>query len=197
MHFQQNPLLSTLGSHRCLRVPAKPLSRDPRLPAWHNYSSQSFGASSILLFKAAGTVIYASKIAPCPRLGPFAHGTFPIRWATSGVDFVQPSSRSPRSPQSEITLWAAETYSTRGSARHIYSSVDPLFCRERATGCHDPLYPDVALASSLLTLLSKRSLNGRTRPLAPLPSRTRNCIRARSMSLVSSCVASEIRSPQP
>ena len=24
------------------------------------------------------------------------------------------SSRSPRSPQSEITLWAAETYSTRG-----------------------------------------------------------------------------------
>src|ERR1700738_836223 len=72
-----------------------------------------------------------------------------------------------------------------------------FFCRERATDCHDPLYPDVALASSLLTLLSKRSLNGRTRPLAPLPSRTRNCIRARSMSLVLSCVASEIRSPQP
>ena len=47
------PSLDTLGSHRCLRVPAKPLSRDPRLPAWHNYSSQSFGASSILLFKAA------------------------------------------------------------------------------------------------------------------------------------------------
>src|SRR4029077_4071234 len=88
------------------------------------------------------------------------------------------------------------TRCNRCSARHIYSSADPLFCRERATDCHDPLYPDVALASSSLTLLSKRSLKGRTRPLAPLPSRTRNCIRARSMSLVLSCVASEIRSPQ-
>lgn len=36
--------------------------RHPRLLAWRNYSSQSFGASSILLFKAAGTAIYASKI---------------------------------------------------------------------------------------------------------------------------------------
>ena len=43
----------------------------------------------------------------------------------------------------------------------------------------------------------KTSLNGSTRPLAPLPSRTRNCIRGRSMSPVLSCVASEIRSPQP
>src|ERR1700752_2833520 len=41
---------------------AKPRSRHPRLLARHNYSSQSFGASSILLFKAAGTPIYASKI---------------------------------------------------------------------------------------------------------------------------------------
>src|SRR6201993_3227541 len=40
----------------------KPRSRHPRLLARHNYSSQSFGASSILLFKAAGTAIYASKI---------------------------------------------------------------------------------------------------------------------------------------
>src|SRR5712671_5464482 len=85
------------------KLPASPpRSRPPRLLACHNYSSQSSGASSILLFKAAGTVIYASKIAPCPSLRPIAHGTFPIRWATSGVDFVQPSSRSPRSPQSEI-----------------------------------------------------------------------------------------------
>ena len=45
------PSLGTLGSRRCLRVPARPLSRDPRLPAWHNYSSQSFGTSSILLFR--------------------------------------------------------------------------------------------------------------------------------------------------
>src|SRR5260370_21115695 len=30
--------------------------------------------------------------------------------------------------------------------------VDPLFCRGRATACHDPLYPDVALANSSLTL---------------------------------------------
>ena len=67
--FPAKPSLGTLSSHRCLRVPAKPLSRDPRLPAWHNYSFQSFGASSILLFKAAGCWHaknrYASKIAPC------------------------------------------------------------------------------------------------------------------------------------
>jgi hypothetical protein len=54
--FPAKPSLGTLGSRRCLRVPARPLSRVPRLPAWHNYSSQSFGASSILLFKAAGTL---------------------------------------------------------------------------------------------------------------------------------------------
>src|ERR1700738_1746872 len=33
---------------------------------------------------------------------------------TPGAGFVQPSSRSPRSPESEITLSAAETYSTLG-----------------------------------------------------------------------------------
>src|SRR6266478_6269045 len=114
MRYQQNPLWIRSALAAVFVSPAKLRSRPPRLLACHNYSSQSFGASSILLFKAAGTVIYASKIAPCPSLRPIAHGTFPIRWATSGVDFVQPSSRSPRSPQSEITLWAAETYSTRG-----------------------------------------------------------------------------------
>jgi hypothetical protein len=67
--FPAKNSLVTLGSHRCLRVPGKPLSRDPRLPAWHNYSSQSFGGSSILLFKAPGCWHaknrYAYKIAPC------------------------------------------------------------------------------------------------------------------------------------
>src|SRR6266403_5305948 len=116
MRFQQNPLWIRSALAAVFVSPAKPRSRPPRLLACHNYSSQSSGASSILLFKASGAVIYASKIAPCPRLRPIAHGTFPRRWATSGVDFVQPSSRSPRSPQSEITLWAAETYSTRGYA---------------------------------------------------------------------------------
>jgi hypothetical protein len=99
--ISSKPSLGTLGSHRCLRVPAKPLSRDPRLPAWHNYSSQSFGASSILLFKVAGCW-QAQKIRiqnRClPRLRLIAHGTFPRRSSTSGVGFVQPSSRSPRSP---------------------------------------------------------------------------------------------------
>ena len=56
---------------------AKPRSRHPRLLAWHNYSSQSFGASSILLFKAAGTVIYASKIAPCLVRAPSRTVLFP------------------------------------------------------------------------------------------------------------------------
>ena len=96
--FPAKPSLGTLGSRRCLRVPAKPLSRDPRLPAWHNYSSQSFGASSILLFKAAGTLRYASKIAPCLVCASSRTVLFPDALATSGVGFVQPSSRSPRSP---------------------------------------------------------------------------------------------------
>src|SRR5580693_5989889 len=42
--------------------------------------------------------------------------------------------------------------SRRCSARHIYPSVHRLFCQGKATGCHDRLYPDVALASSFLTL---------------------------------------------
>ena len=100
--FPAKNCLGTLGSHRCLGVPAKPLSRDPRLPAWHNYSSQSFGASSILLFKAAGCWHaknrYASKIAPCLVCASSRTVLFPDALATSGVGFVQPSSRPPRSP---------------------------------------------------------------------------------------------------
>ena len=47
------------GCARALAVvfvsPAKTRSRHPSLLAWHNYSSQPFGASSVLLLKAAGT----------------------------------------------------------------------------------------------------------------------------------------------
>ena len=79
--FPAKNCLGTLGSRRCLGVPAKPLSRDPRLSAWHNYSSQSFGASSILLFKAAGCWHaknrYASKIAPCLVCAPSRTVLFP------------------------------------------------------------------------------------------------------------------------
>jgi hypothetical protein len=68
----------------------------------HNYSFQSFGASSILLFKAAGCWHaknrYASKIAPCLVCASSRTVLFPDALATSGVGFVQPSSRSPRSP---------------------------------------------------------------------------------------------------
>jgi hypothetical protein len=49
------------------------------LPSGHNYSSRSFGISSILLFKAAATAIYASEIPPCRGLHPIPQGTFPIR----------------------------------------------------------------------------------------------------------------------
>jgi hypothetical protein len=100
--FPAKNSLVTLGSRRCFRVPAKPLSRDPRLQAWHNYSSQSFGASSILLFKVAGCWhaknTYASKIAPCLVCASSRTVLFPDALATSRVGFVQPSSRSPRSP---------------------------------------------------------------------------------------------------
>ena len=83
MRFQQNPLWIRSALAAVFVSPAKPRSRDPRLPAWHNYSSQSFGASSILLFKAAGCwhakIRYASKIASLPRLRLIAHATFPRR----------------------------------------------------------------------------------------------------------------------
>src|SRR6202011_4798931 len=55
------------------------------------------------------------QILPPHSLRFIAHGTLPIHRATPGAGFVQPSSRSPQSPKSEITLWAAETYSTLGS----------------------------------------------------------------------------------
>ena len=77
---------------------AKTRSRHPSLLAWDNYSSQPFGASSILLLKAAGTLKYASKIAPCLICASSRTVLFPDALATSGVGFVQPSSRSPRSP---------------------------------------------------------------------------------------------------
>src|ERR1700741_3101126 len=95
---------------------AKPRSRHPRLLARHNYSSQSFGASSSLLFKAAGCWHAKIRIQnrSLPRLCPIAPATFPRRSSTSGIGFVHPSSRSPQPPQSEITLSAAETYSTQG-----------------------------------------------------------------------------------
>src|SRR5258708_33312635 len=89
--FPAKPSMDTLGSRRCLRVPCEAPLSPSEVTGVSQLQLSTFGASSILLFKAAGTVIYASKIAPCPRLRPIAHGTFPIRWATSGVDFVQPS----------------------------------------------------------------------------------------------------------
>ena len=77
---------------------AKTRSRHPSLLVWDNYSSQPFGASSVLLLKAAGTLKYASKIAPCLVCASSRTVLFPDALATSGVGFVQPSSRSPRSP---------------------------------------------------------------------------------------------------
>jgi hypothetical protein len=71
--------LGTLGSRRCPRVPARHVSRDPRLPAWHNYSSQSFGASSILAFQSCWHAKIGIQSRSLPRLCLIAHGTFPRR----------------------------------------------------------------------------------------------------------------------
>jgi hypothetical protein len=49
--FRQNPLWIRSGCAAVFVSPAKPRSRHPRSLAWYNYSSQSFGASSILLSK--------------------------------------------------------------------------------------------------------------------------------------------------
>src|ERR1700758_2594375 len=77
--FRQNSLSMRSGSAAVFVSSAKPGSRHPRLLARHNYSSRSFGTSSILLLEAAAMAIYASEIPPCRRLHPIAHGTFPIR----------------------------------------------------------------------------------------------------------------------
>jgi hypothetical protein len=98
--------------------PAKPCSRSPSFLACHNYSSQSFGASSIVQFcfskLLAPYSAYQNRSLPlvyAPSRMVFSHTL-----GTSGVDFVQPSSRSPRSPQSSISNLAlgSETYSTPG-----------------------------------------------------------------------------------
>ena len=67
--------LDALALCRCFRVVCEAWLP----PSGHNYSFRSFGTSSILLFKAAATAIYASEIPPCRDLHPIAHGTFPIR----------------------------------------------------------------------------------------------------------------------
>ena len=124
--FPAKPSTDTLGSRRCLRVPCEAPLSPSEVTGVSQLQLSIFWRQFNPAFQSCWHGIYASKIAPCPRLRPIAHGTFPIRWATSGVDFVQPSSRSPRSPQSEITLWAAETYSTRGYAGLLLAETN--FC---------------------------------------------------------------------
>src|ERR1700738_2975744 len=75
--FPANPLWIRSALAAVSVSPAKPRSRQPRLLAWQNYNSQSFGASSILLFKAAGTAIYASKSLPALVCAPSRTVLFP------------------------------------------------------------------------------------------------------------------------
>jgi hypothetical protein len=63
--FAAKPSMDTLGSRRCLRVPCEAPLPSSEVAGVSQLQLSIFGASSILLFKAAGTVIYASKIAPC------------------------------------------------------------------------------------------------------------------------------------
>jgi hypothetical protein len=56
---------------------AKTRSRHPSLLAWRNYSSQSFGASSILLLKAAGKTYMHPKFLPAVICAPSQTVLFP------------------------------------------------------------------------------------------------------------------------
>jgi hypothetical protein len=99
MRLRQNPLWIRSGSRRCLRV----LCEDPLSPSELTGVGQlqlsTFGASSILLLKAAGTLKYGDpKSLPCLVCASSRTVLFPDALATSGVGFVQPSSRPPRSP---------------------------------------------------------------------------------------------------
>ena len=89
MRFQQNPLW-VRSALAAVFVSLRPLSRDPRLPAWHNYSSLSFGAGSILLFKAAGTLRYALKSFPASSARHRA------RYFSQTLSYVGVGSSNPR-----------------------------------------------------------------------------------------------------
>ena len=56
---------------------AKTRSRHPSLLAWRNYSSQSFGASSILLLKTAGTTYMHPKFLTAVICAPSQTILFP------------------------------------------------------------------------------------------------------------------------
>jgi len=58
---------------------AKPHSRHPRLLTRHNCSAHTFGASSILLLKAAATPILCLAPSFTALSTHIAHGTFPMR----------------------------------------------------------------------------------------------------------------------
>jgi hypothetical protein len=81
--FPAKNSLGTLGSHCCLRVPAKPLSRDPKLPAWHNHSSHLLAPVQSCFSKllAAGTLRIDThpKSLPASSAPHRAHDTFPRR----------------------------------------------------------------------------------------------------------------------
>jgi hypothetical protein len=83
-------------------------------------------------FKLGPPRCYYGNYTPSdPSFAPFPSPSltvlFPRGEATSGVGFVQPSSKSPRSPKSEITLSAAETYSTQGCSHPMWSRNDGCF----------------------------------------------------------------------
>jgi hypothetical protein len=61
--FPAKPSLDTLASRRCLRVPCEAPLSPSKVTGVAQLELLIFWASSILLFKAVGTVIYASKIA--------------------------------------------------------------------------------------------------------------------------------------
>src|SRR5271165_4959040 len=71
------PLWIRSGSRRCLRVLCEDPLSHPSLLAWRNYSSQSFGASSILLLKAAGTTYMHPKFLTAVICAPSQTILFP------------------------------------------------------------------------------------------------------------------------
>ena len=69
--------LDALGRAAVFVSSAKTRSRHPSLLAWRNYSSRPFGASSILLLKAAGTAYMHPKSLPAVISAPPQTVLFP------------------------------------------------------------------------------------------------------------------------
>src|SRR5258707_8310072 len=102
--FPAKPSMDTLGSRRCLRVPCEAPLSPSEVTGVSQLQLSIFWRQFNPAFQSCWQVNLGIQNRSLPSSTPNRARYFSHTLGTSGVDFVQPSSRSPRSPQSEITL---------------------------------------------------------------------------------------------